>query len=126
MVPNKLLEKEVKSCLPGQATTPVTTRTPLVMSELPSKPWEYVAIDCCGPFPTVELVFVVVDEYSGYPELEIVTSTSMSAIEIREWGFWHTFNHFSTIFNPCQSNRYEFSKSTYFYSITITILMIHK
>ena len=80
MVPDKLLEREVKSCLPCQAATPVTTRTPLVMSELLSKPWEHVAIDFCGPFPTGKLAFVVVDEYSRYPELEIVTSTSMSAI----------------------------------------------
>ena len=50
------------------------------MSELPSKPWEHVAIDICSPFPTGELALVVVDEYSRYPELEIVTSTSMSAI----------------------------------------------
>ena len=47
---DKLVEREVKSCLPCQAATPVTTRTPLVMSELPSKPWERVAIDFCGPF----------------------------------------------------------------------------
>ena len=34
----------------------------------------------CGPFPTGELALVIVDEYSRYPKLEIVTSTSMSAI----------------------------------------------
>ena len=77
---DKLVEREVKSCLPCQATTPVSTRTPLVMSELPSKPWEHVAIDFCGPFPTGELALVVVDEYSRYPELEIVTSTSVSTV----------------------------------------------
>ena len=58
----------------------MTTRTSLVMSELPSKPWEHVAIDFCGPFPTGELALVVVNEYSRYLELEIVTSKSMSAI----------------------------------------------
>ena len=31
-------------------------------------------------FPTGELALVVVDEYSRYPELEIVASTSMSAV----------------------------------------------
>ena len=48
---DNLVEREVKSCLPCQATTHVTTRTPLVMSELPSKLWEHVAIYFCGPFP---------------------------------------------------------------------------
>ena len=50
------------------------------MSELPSKLWERVAIDFCGPFPTGELALVVVDEYSRYLEQDIVTSASMSAI----------------------------------------------
>ena len=50
------------------------------MSELPSKPWKHAAINFCGPFPTGELALVVVDEYSRYPELEIVTYTSKSAI----------------------------------------------
>ena len=77
---DKLVEREVKSCNLCQVATPVTTRTPLIMSELPSKPWEHVAIDFCGPFPTAELALVVVDEYSRCLELEIVTSTSMSAI----------------------------------------------
>ena len=74
---DKLVEREVKSCLPCQVTTSVTTRAPLVMPELPSEPWECVAIDFCGPFPAGELALVVV---ARYPELEIVMSTSMSAV----------------------------------------------
>ena len=77
---DKLAEREVKSCLPCQAPTLVTTRAALVMSELSSKPWKRVAIDFCGPFSTGEPALVVVDEYSRYPGLEIVTSTSMSAV----------------------------------------------
>ena len=57
MVPgtDKLVEREVKKS--SQAATPVTRRTPLVMSELPSKPWERIAIDFCGLFTTGELTF---------------------------------------------------------------------
>ena len=35
-----------------------------------------MAIDFCGPFPTGELVIVVIDERSRYPAIEVVTSTS--------------------------------------------------
>ena len=72
---DKLVEREVISCLPCQVTTSVTTKS--TMPELPSEPWERVAIDFCGPFPAGELALVVV---ARYPELEMVMSTSMSAV----------------------------------------------
>ena len=37
-------------------------------------------MDFCGPFPTGEYLFVVTDAYSRFPEVEIVHSTSASAI----------------------------------------------
>ena len=46
------------------------------MTETPSKPWESVAADFCGPYPSGELVMVVIDERTRYPEVEIVNSTS--------------------------------------------------
>ena len=48
---------------------------------LPPKPWHTVHIDFCGPFPTGEYTLVVIDAYSRFPEVDIVTSTSaMSTI----------------------------------------------
>ena len=55
---------------------PTKTESPLVMTELPALPWQNVAMDFCGPFPTGELVLVVIDERSRYPAIEVVTSTS--------------------------------------------------
>ena len=37
-------------------------------------------MDFCGPFPMGEYLFVVIDAYSRFPEVEIVHSTSASAI----------------------------------------------
>ena len=46
------------------------------MSPLPPEPWHTIHMDFCGPFPTGEYLFVVIDAYSRFPEVEVVHSTS--------------------------------------------------
>ncbi|XP_061190342.1 uncharacterized protein K02A2.6-like [Saccostrea echinata] len=43
---------------------------------MPSGPWKNLSADFCGPLPTGEYLFVVIDEYSRFPVVEIVKSTS--------------------------------------------------
>ena len=50
------------------------------MSVLPNGPWQELSIDFCGPFKTGEYLLVVMDDYSRYPEVEIVYSTSAQAV----------------------------------------------
>ncbi|CAB4036363.1 Retrovirus-related Pol poly [Paramuricea clavata] len=52
---------------------------PLKPSPLPEKAWTNVAVDFVGPFPTGEYLIVVIDDYSLYPEVEILTTTSAKA-----------------------------------------------
>jgi len=66
----------IGSCIPCQANGPQNKPDPLQMSPLPPEPWHTVHMDFCGPFPTGEYLFVVIDAYSRYPEVEIVHSTS--------------------------------------------------
>ena len=73
---DKKMEAKISGCIPCQAAIPRKQRDPLVMTELPALPWQNVAMDFCGPFPTGELVLVVIDERSRYPASEVVTSTS--------------------------------------------------
>ena len=49
------------------------------MTELPMEPWKEMSIDLCGPFKTGEYILVVVDDYSRYPEVEILHSSSARA-----------------------------------------------
>ena len=42
------------------------------MTDLPDEPWKQVSIDFKGPLPTGELVMVIIDDYSRFPEAEIV------------------------------------------------------
>ena len=79
---DKMTEEKVKSCLPCQAATTGTLPRPelLNMTLLPNAPWEEVAVDFVGPFPSGERLLVAVDEFSRFLEVEIVTSTSAKAV----------------------------------------------
>ncbi|MES9884605.1 MAG: transposase family protein, partial [Sedimenticola sp.] len=88
------------------------TPEPLKMSELPARPWEEVSVDFFGPLPSGEYLMVLIDDYSHFPVVEILTSTSAKAV----------IPHLDTIFSmfgipkTCRSdngppfNGYEFSQ----------------
>lgn len=76
---DRQVDTMIAGCIPCQAVVVTHTREPLCMSELPSSPWEKVSVDFCGPFPSGDYLLVVIDEYSRYPEVEIVQSTSAKA-----------------------------------------------
>ena len=48
------------------------------MNPLPSGPWEQVSIDFCEV--AGHYVLVVIDDYSRFPEIEVVHSTSAKAV----------------------------------------------
>ena len=50
------------------------------MSKMPDAPWDKVHLDFYGPLPSGEYLLVVIDRYSGYPEVEIVRSTKASVV----------------------------------------------
>lgn len=79
---DKMVEEMVRECLPCQAanhdTKPVSE--PLQMSPLPQGPWQELSMDFCGPFPNGDCLLVVTDDFSRYPEVEILRSTSAKAV----------------------------------------------
>ena len=66
---DKSVERKIASCIPYQASTNSSQCEPLKMF-----PWLQVSADFCGPLPTGEMVLVVLDAYSKYPEVESVSS----------------------------------------------------
>ena len=74
------VEAEVKSCIPCQASNPQSSREPVISSEIPTKPWIELSMDFAGPFPSGDLLLVVIDDYSRYPEVEVVSSTSSACV----------------------------------------------
>ena len=76
---DRLVEAKISSCIACAATSSEKTREPLRMTELPSSPWTEVSIDFQGPYPSGDYLLVVIDDYSRYPEVEIVSSTSVKS-----------------------------------------------
>ena len=75
-----MVEAKVSGCIACQATTFTPRRDPLKPSPLPQRPWQNIASDLWGPLPTGGHVLVLVDEYTRYPEIEFVHSTSADAV----------------------------------------------
>lgn len=72
---DKRTEDLVKDCLACQAATPVVTREPLQMSELPSQAWSTMSADF-GEIRAGEYILVLTDEFSRFPLVEIISLTS--------------------------------------------------
>ena len=68
------------NCIACQANVLQHSFAPLQMTPLPQAPWQYLSADFCGPLPSGDMLFVVIDEYSRYPEVEIVRSTSANTV----------------------------------------------
>ncbi|XP_041355436.1 uncharacterized protein K02A2.6-like [Gigantopelta aegis] len=68
---DSMVESIIKSCLPCQTATPENT--------LLKTPWDEVCADFIGLLPSADYLLIVYDEYSRYPEVERVTSTSSNA-----------------------------------------------
>ena len=79
---DKMVKDKVDNCLACQAVTPSKSSRiePLQMTPLPSGPWKMLAMDFLGPFPSGYFLLVVIDEYSRFPEVEIVKSTSAKSV----------------------------------------------
>ena len=77
---DKSMERKITSCIPCQASTNSSQHEPLKVSPTLRGPWLQVSADFCGPFPTGEMVLVVLDVYSKYLEVEIVSNFAKNTI----------------------------------------------
>ena len=63
-----------------QVVSQLNVPEPMKRTEMPTRPWQYVAVDLMGPMPTGENLLVVVDHYSRYNEVVITHSTTSGKI----------------------------------------------
>ena len=75
----------VRQCQPCTLANAAPTQPipPLKPTPLPEAAWLYVGMDFVGPFPTGENLLVLVDYYSRFPEVEIMTKITAEALDPR-------------------------------------------
>lgn len=69
------VEQYVKNCRGCMLVAAPSAPEPMIRRALPSGPWQHVAIDFLGPLPSGHYLFVVVDYFSRYIEIEIMKKT---------------------------------------------------
>ena len=77
---NTMVEEVVRTCIPCLATGKNVPPEPIKMTKMPAEPWEKLHLDFKGPLPDGKYLLVVIDRYSRYPEVEIVTSTNSNTV----------------------------------------------
>lgn len=75
-----MVNDAIKSCMPCQVATKLQQRAPLKTSTLPERPWQELSIDFYS-LPTGEELLVMIDDYSRYPVVAIVSSTSFLVVK---------------------------------------------
>jgi hypothetical protein len=77
---NNKVDHAIQECAACQFVIHIKRMEPFKMSEMPSKPWTNVSADFCGPLPSGDYLFVITDEYSRYPIVEIIKSESATTV----------------------------------------------
>jgi transposase InsO family protein len=73
---DKDVVKYIESCHGCQLVGKANPPEPICPTELPPGKWQDLAMDFLGPMPTGEYLFVVIDYYTRYYEVEITTSVT--------------------------------------------------
>ena len=78
-------ENYCKKCHGCQTISRPNAPEPVIATELPEGPWQDLAMDFLGPFPTGEQLLVIIDYYSRYFLIKIMkTTTTEKVIEALE------------------------------------------
>ena len=79
---DRMTDNIVRSWLPCQAEPQQKPKEPLQMTELPERPWQKISLDFSGPYSSEEYCLIGVDDYSRYPVVELVSTTSAAAVRV--------------------------------------------
>ncbi len=85
---DNLAAKMIKDCLACQSVGQPAKPAPLNPLPIPLQAWDTVYVDFLGPLPSKDLLLVVIDGRTRFPEVEIVRTTNAKS----------TINCFNRIF----------------------------
>lgn len=78
---DKLVEEFIKGCVPCQVNTPTNYRNAVYTTPSATHPFDVVDVDYAGPFPDGKYAFLLVDEYTRFPFVKFVSSTSFKNLQ---------------------------------------------
>ena len=70
----------IENCIPCLATGVSTKPEPIKLTRMPEAPWEKIHIDFKGPLPGGKYLMVVIDRYTRYPEVEIISTNDSNQV----------------------------------------------
>lgn len=76
---DKLVEQKISNCLACQAVEKQTKSTPLKNTEIPDNVWDAVNVDYLGPLPSGHYLFVLIDQRSRFPIVDLTKSTNATS-----------------------------------------------
>ena len=76
----KMVNQYVESCLPCNAASPHNPPVPLQPNLLPDRAWQKLHCDFKGPIGNKYYLHIIIDQYSKFPEVDIVRSTSFNKL----------------------------------------------
>lgn len=71
-----MIENFVKCCTGCRLVAKPSPPIPMTRKILPERPWDEIAIDFCGPLPSNDHLFVIIDYYSRFMEIFVVQHTT--------------------------------------------------
>ena len=77
---SKYVETKLRSCFACQAVTNSEKPEPLKPLPLPTAPWCEISVDFLGPLPSGEKLLVILDEYSRFPIVHVMKSTTADCV----------------------------------------------
>ena len=76
-----LVDEYIETCIPCLASDSNTRPEPMKPNVLPDRPWQNLHADFKGPIGSKYYLHVLIYQFSKYPEVDIVSSTSFSKLE---------------------------------------------
>lgn len=73
------VEQFVRGCVGCTLVSAPSPPEPMKRTELPSEAWQHLAMDCLGPLPSGHNILVLVDYFSRYFEVAIMTKIDAKA-----------------------------------------------
>ena len=70
-----------ESCVPCAAAVDSNTTPPMQMRDTPDRPWQHCSVDYKEPIAVKYYFHVLIDNYSRWPEVAMVTSTGFDRLQ---------------------------------------------